>query len=680
MIHQSSSVEMTVQVVQVDHIPCQVEWDTLDDCHETRGVALVCLPTCTTAKSLWMEKEARWLQHALQLHHSGMSELPPLPACPDPASCLGEPDKALHALRDAPQKDEDWVRRCEKMIEEKVQAAATYALEFDGIVLKCGENFLLFPKALAVRQIITVEDAQSFSQQHHVCTEHAEKCDVLGKLRTHTVVQGETATLVSVRRCVIEALHQVTGCPQLIIHAAKDVPAPHIVTGQYALPTDASLLLRTYLAPPVPEQVQWTASLQLTPQDLRAQLGEDVDVRFTQRDGEPATLRIHQSDGRVTRSDQSESSTLESIHSEVLASNLRFPGMHVYPQTLTLHCEGRQHMMIRIEKERDAGIPRILHLASSAVEPFLASSAALVPGYTVLAPPQIAPVEFQVDGQEKTYTMTFPSSGVLAPLVARTLLDELGVKVLVTLHEKRDCPGIDITLLSDHVLHVRQQGEDPLVIRTQSPEERTKVETTSALPFWVPIPIESGPCSHKTSLVAQPGQVLTGPFLHVRGEAVQPWYVDLLRDAHFHVHTYETPHDGQRVLIAAEQSWLRGIRACLDAKFGKMEITVHEANKHTLACAKTQRPEAYWSSQGQGAPVEAQTTKMEMISKLRIEVIRRVLSPLAHVTLTGNRMQVACKFREPEAMAQLQDMLRLCQEVPEDQLQDMLNEMPASLT
>ena len=67
------------------------------------------------------------------------------------------------------------------------------------------------------------------------------------------------------------------------------------------------------------------------------------------------------------------------------------------------------------------------------------------------------------------------------------------------------------------------------------------------------------------------------------------------------------------------------------------------------------------------------------MSKLRIEVVRRVLSPLATVTLADNHMQVECKFRDPEAMAQIQDLLHLCQEMPEDKLQDMLNEMPASL-
>lgn len=669
-------------LVQVDHVSPLVQWEKLEDCPETAGVALVGLPTCTTAKSLRVEQEVRWLQRVLDLQQKQQQDdaldLPPLPEFAG-ASCVGEPDEALHALRGASRKDEHWVRRCETLFEEKVRAMHECVLEFDGIVLKCGGGFLLFPEALAVRQIMSVEGAQSFSQQHHVCTQHAETCDVLGKLRTHTVVQGDTATMVSVRRCVLEALHRATGCPQLVVHAAKDVPAPHIVTGKYALPADPSLLLRAYRESPRPERVQWSASLQLTPQDLRAQLGEDVDVRFTQRAGEPATLRIHRGEGDsglVTRSDRPEATdSLEGITREFLAQNIRFPGLHVYPGTLTLHCEGQRHMTVRIEKDQDAP-PRVLHLASSAVEPFLASSAALVPGYTVLDPPQIAPVEFQVDGQEKTYTLVFPSGGVLAPLVERTLLDELGVKMLVTLHEKGAQPCIDMVLLSNHVLHVRQKGEDPLVIRAQTTEEREQESLRiCAVPYWMPIP--QGHRPHEASLVAKPGKVLTGPFFRAQGDAVQPWYADLLRDAHFLVHTYEDP-DGQRVLVAAEQTWLQGISACLEAKFGKTEITVHEANEHTLKCAKTQIPEAYWSSQG-GSPVKAQTTEIEMISKLRIKVIRRVLSPLATVTLDGNHMKVECKFREPEAMTQLQDMLRMCQDIPEDKLQNMLDDMPASL-
>ena len=113
----------------------------------------------------------------------------------------------------------------------------------------------------------------------------------------------------------------------------------------------------------------------------------------------------------------------------------------------------------------------------------------------------IGRVEFKVDGQPTTCTMEFPPGGRPPSLVARTLLDKLGVEVLVTLRKK----GVDIMLLSDHVLHIRQQGEHPLVIRAQTAKElEEETLRICATPYWVPVP--PGPCPHVASLVANPDE------------------------------------------------------------------------------------------------------------------------------------------------------------------------------
>ena len=110
----------------------------------------------------------------------------------------------------------------------------------------------------------------------------------------------------------------------------------------------------------------------------------------------------------------------------------------------------------------------------------------------------IGRVEFKVDGQPTTCTMEFPPGGRPPSLVARTLLDKLGVEVLVTLRKK----GVDIMLLSNHVLHVRQQGEHPVVIRAQTAKElEEETQRICATPYWVPVP--PGPCPHVASLVAK---------------------------------------------------------------------------------------------------------------------------------------------------------------------------------
>ena len=143
-----------------------------------------------------------------------------------------------------------WAGRCDALIEAKKAAAARdlEAYRRRGIAIRIPSappSILVFPDALAVRQLITLHtrDGADHAEKHRYYTEYASQLDMLRVLRAHVVLRDEGAIIILMRQDVVDSLLRASPTDQLDIYA-KEGETLGMVTGRYPLPEEPDTLMR----------------------------------------------------------------------------------------------------------------------------------------------------------------------------------------------------------------------------------------------------------------------------------------------------------------------------------------------------------------------------------------------------------------------------------------------------
>ena len=615
--------------LDVEHIPGSVPLYDLGDPGDLwrHDTTLVSLPSAQRSHSLRSYHDTLRVRQALG---------------EDTPAAAGEAsDPAVRDLL-ADRGGAGWRERCEAMIDLKQRETSEALARCEGVALSVPSDVLVFPGAVAVRQIISVEPrlvggrgGPDRDQVYRWYQSYAESLDILGALHTHVVIRDTHALIVQVRKDVIAALLRASPTPHIAVWARKDIEACTMVTGSYRFPEDPTALLRVSRSRAAPAMRSWVgAPPALSREGVRVQLGAGP-ARFTQEAGDPGTLSLEGDEVTAEAGGAAISMSFEDLYQRVERGTVRFPGSAVFPGTIRLR-SGDFRAVLHMAHPR----PRFVHLASAGTAPFLRAQKR-----PVLAPPRVPPVRFErvppAGGTPQEYTLHIASHGIDPRVVETSLLSALGVTVFCTVTRG----GFTLSVQSEHTLLCEQEGTEPQRLRRA-------VDTAH--------------------FVATPGTRLKGSAFRAKGDQISPGFAPLLKNAGFCVRSFADT-DGESVLVAIWKPVMLGMLGCLADRatynWPGLEITVHEGTDSVLDARRCAPESAYFTAQPPA--VRSSTTTVQCpATPRRIELMRLLLDPVASVSTQGGEMRVVP--RGEGMMPVVRRLLRQAAEVPEEHLEDAI--------